>query len=128
MLHREARRQNLIPLYKEDHPLGRTYFFDPKEGKDYDASSDIYHDVEFLEFNTGRHYTKDGQIIKVSFHLGRLVIFQDVSRMIEGSFMCGGSLTKEEVMRTYDADVYDRFFSHMDVERIHKVVEGAVSQ
>ena len=40
--HKQAKQQNLEPVYPEGHELGERIFWDPNEGEYYDASTDLY--------------------------------------------------------------------------------------
>ena len=42
MTHETARKQNLEPIYPETHELGQRVFWDPREGKYYDAATDLF--------------------------------------------------------------------------------------
>lgn len=44
MTHETAKKQNLEPVFPEKHGLGTVIFWDSREGKYYDASTDLYLD------------------------------------------------------------------------------------
>jgi hypothetical protein len=58
-----------------------------------------------IEFNTGRKYTSQGQIIKATLHDDGVVTFFDRSRGIDGQFILGQhcSFGETEVMHWYDS-------------------------
>lgn len=61
-----------------------------------------------IEFNTGRKYTRDGQIIRATLHDDGVVTFYDQSRMIDGQFECedAAHFTKALVLDMYDHGHY----------------------
>lgn len=58
-----------------------------------------------IEFNTGRKYAADGQIIKATLHDDGVVTFFDHSRKVDGEFKLGQhcSFNQTEVMHWYDS-------------------------
>lgn len=77
-------------------------------------------------FNTGRHYTDDGQIIAAVYRDG-IVSFYDVSRMIDGSFTPKTPIVNEAqlqsvLMHRYDHGEYKNF---CDYEMRNELVELA---
>ena len=42
MTHATAKQQGLEPVFPESHEYGGRYFYDPAEGKYYDANTDLY--------------------------------------------------------------------------------------
>lgn len=63
----------------------------------------------YREFNTGRAYTDDGQIIRWEVE-GESTIFVDVSRRISGKIphVCRNN---DDVLRFYDASAYDDYLT-----------------
>lgn len=61
-----------------------------------------------IEFNTGRKYTRDGQIIRATRHDDGVVTFYDQSRMIDGEFKCPipEHFCERLVLRIYDSSAY----------------------
>ena len=61
-----------------------------------------------IEFNTGRKYTRDGQIIRATLHDDNVVTFYDQSRMIDGEFTVQdpNHFTQNLVLRMYDHNAY----------------------
>jgi len=47
MKHSTAKQQNLEPIFPENHELGQRIFYDPKEGRYYDAFTDFYMDQDY---------------------------------------------------------------------------------
>ena len=43
MRHATAKKQGLEPIFAEDSELGQRMFYDSKEGKYYDATTDLYY-------------------------------------------------------------------------------------
>lgn len=60
--------------------------------------------METIEFNTGRRYTAEGQVIKATLHDDGVVTFFDHSRGVDGQFILGQHCTfnQTEVMHWYD--------------------------
>ena len=59
--------------------------------------------MKTIEFNTGRKYTAEGQVIKATLHDDRVVTFFDHSRLIDGEFkLCGDRFDQQVVMDAYD--------------------------
>lgn len=60
--------------------------------------------TETIQFNTGRKYTAEGQVIVATLHTDGVVTFMDHSRGIDGQFImplhC--TLNQAEVMHHYD--------------------------
>jgi hypothetical protein len=58
-----------------------------------------------IEFNTGRKYSAQGQIIKATLHDDGVVTFFDHSRGVDGEFKLGKhcSFNQAEVMQWYDS-------------------------
>ena len=63
--------------------------------------------MKTIEFNTGRMYTVEGQIIKATLHDDGVVTFMDHGRGIDGQFTLGKhcSFNQVEVMHWYDNGV-----------------------
>lgn len=61
-----------------------------------------------IEFNTGRKYTRDGQIIRATLHEDGVVTFYDQSRMIDGEFTCHFPEEFDQwlVLHMYDSSAY----------------------
>lgn len=61
-----------------------------------------------IEFNTGRKYTAEGQVIKATIHDDGMVTFMDHSRGIDGEFQAIAPevFDKVEVMSAYDGGFY----------------------
>jgi len=61
--------------------------------------------MQTIQFNTGRKYTADGQIITATLHDDGVVTFMDHSRGIDGEFKLGQhcSFNQTEVMHWYDS-------------------------
>lgn len=72
---------------------------------------------DLITFNTGRHYSPEGQIIEAEgFHqniediledLTPYVIFNDKTRKIKGKIM-GCTLVEDEIMLHYDSGNYEQ--------------------
>jgi hypothetical protein len=62
-----------------------------------------------IEFNTGRKYTAEGQVIKATLHKDGVVTFFDHARKIDGEFgpiTPAQELTRNLVMAMYDNGTY----------------------
>lgn len=60
-----------------------------------------------IHFNTGRHYTANGQRITATLHDDGVVTFHDHSRMIDGEFTLHcAPFDRETVMAIYDSHAY----------------------
>lgn len=64
--------------------------------------------MKTIEFNTGRKYTAEGQVVRATLHDDGVVTFMDHSRLIDGEFVVdpGCELIKNAVMRHYDSGNY----------------------
>lgn len=64
--------------------------------------------MKTIEFNTGRKYTAEGQVIKATLHDDGIVTFFDHSRMIDGQYTLDEFETFREanVLKHYDAGTY----------------------
>jgi len=51
MTHATARRQGLDSVYPETHEMGQRIFYDPMEGRYYDAATDLYLDPSWTPTN-----------------------------------------------------------------------------
>ncbi len=59
-----------------------------------------------IQFNTGRKYTAQGQIIKATLHDDGVVTFMDHSRGVDGEFkLCGDRFDQAVVMHAYDHNI-----------------------
>ena len=61
--------------------------------------------MKTIQFNTGRLYTKEGQVIVATLHDDGVVTFMDHSRGVDGQFTLGlhCSFNEIEVMHWYDS-------------------------
>jgi len=61
-----------------------------------------------IRFNTGRAYTREGQIITATLHSDGIVTFMDHSRMIDGEFSLPPSevFSRKAVLSRYDAGLW----------------------
>lgn len=65
--------------------------------------------MKTIEFNTGRKYTAEGQVIKATMHDDGVVTFMDHGRYIDGEFGLitpAQELTQGLVMSMYDNGTY----------------------
>jgi hypothetical protein len=66
--------------------------------------------IKTIQFNTGRKYTAEGQIVTATLYADGTITFYDSSRMVDGEFKlplhC--SFNQTEVMHHYDAGTYQR--------------------
>lgn len=64
--------------------------------------------MKTVEFNTGRKYTAEGQVIKATLHDDGIVTFFDHSRMIDGEYTLDEFETFREanVLKHYDSGTY----------------------
>lgn len=61
--------------------------------------------MKTIEFNTGRKYTREGQVIRATLHADGVITFFDHSRLIDGEFgpiTPAKELTQNLVMTMYD--------------------------
>jgi hypothetical protein len=63
--------------------------------------------MKTIEFNTGRKYTAEGQVVKATLHDDGVVTFFDHSRSVDGEFKLGKhcSFNQVEVMHWYDSNM-----------------------
>jgi len=65
--------------------------------------------MKTIEFNTGRKYTREGQVVRATLHDDGVITFMDHSRMIDGEFgpiTPAQELTQALVMAMYDNGTY----------------------
>jgi hypothetical protein len=64
--------------------------------------------MKTIEFNTGRKYTAEGQVVRATLHDDGVITFMDHSRMIDGEFKNLGNTEfgPRMVMDMYDAGTY----------------------
>lgn len=65
--------------------------------------------MKTIEFNTGRKYTAEGQVVRATLHEDGVITFMDHSRMIDGEFgpiTPTQELTDRLVMAMYDNGTY----------------------
>lgn len=65
--------------------------------------------MKTIEFNTGRKYTAEGQVVRATLHDDGVITFMDHSRMIDGEFgpiTPAQELTDRLVMAMYDNGTY----------------------
>jgi hypothetical protein len=65
--------------------------------------------MKTIEFNTGRKYTAEGQVVRATLHADGVITFMDHSRMIDGEFgpiRPAQELTQALVMAVYDNSTY----------------------
>lgn len=61
--------------------------------------------MKTIQFNTGRQYTAEGQVIVATLHDDGVVTFMDHSRSVDGQFKLGlhCQFNETEVMHWYDS-------------------------
>lgn len=72
--------------------------------------------IKTIQFNTGRKYTAEGQIITATLYTDGIVTFYDSSRMIDGGYATNTTALAEksddtiaaQVLRAYDTGTYER--------------------
>jgi len=65
--------------------------------------------MKTIEFNTGRKYTREGQVVRATLHEDGVITFMDHSRLIDGEFgpiTPAQELTQNLVMAMYDNGTY----------------------